>query len=314
MWVFRYLDSSEGDWKTALDHWLVPHPDLSFGRGILFTKTNIKDLLRPLPPTLIFMREAIRTFHSLNIEQPTDPTSREEARAEPLWHSHRFPPPLAPTEFNLLKNMGFHQIRDLFHRETNKIPTGQELKEICHANKYKKSGTSFTATRWDTILNNLTNNLPNNWFSAANSPNPPITPGDIVEISHNKHRDLEFCKVMPNLKLRRLDIDARGLATLTDSIAPKPKLTPRPALIREDKFKNIYVYGPAESFFPHPIHTLLIVDICSYSHRISSVGIFLYIRIYCSAYIYIYIFTYIYIYIRPYIYIRYIDITYTGYS
>ena len=101
------------------------------------------------------MREAIRTFHSLNIEQPTDPSSREEARAEPLlvWHSHRFPPPLAATEYNLLKNMGFHQIRDLFHRETNKILTGQDLKEICQANKYNKSGTSFTATRWDTILN-----------------------------------------------------------------------------------------------------------------------------------------------------------------
>ena len=112
--------------------------------------------------------------------------------------------------------MGFHQIRDLFHRETNKTLTGQELKEICHANKYHKSGTSFTASRWDTLLNNLTSNLPNNSLSAANSPNPPITPGDIVEISNNKHQDLEFCKVMPNLKLRRLDIDARGLATFVE--------------------------------------------------------------------------------------------------
>ena len=88
-WLFRYLDASEGDWKTPLDHWILPTNDSTLRRGIILTRNPPRLTLRKVPRDLPYLRQALRLPANTRLV-PQEFKSREEALAEPIFRSLRF--------------------------------------------------------------------------------------------------------------------------------------------------------------------------------------------------------------------------------
>ncbi|MBO8630988.1 hypothetical protein INO08_14790, partial [Staphylococcus aureus] len=78
-WILRYLDNTQGDWKSVLDYWVRKGHKL--GRGVLAGKANCP----PLMPNR-FWKQAEEEFKKLNIvRKENEPCSAYEAAEESMW-------------------------------------------------------------------------------------------------------------------------------------------------------------------------------------------------------------------------------------
>ena len=89
--LYQYNEAGEPPYKSVLDQWFGRYQE---GRGAVFSTLPYKELVRPLGHRKgrlpgIF-RYALRSHRQLRLV-PVDAgyVSKEEARAEPLWNSHR---------------------------------------------------------------------------------------------------------------------------------------------------------------------------------------------------------------------------------
>ena len=92
--IFRYLDASQGAWKQVLDAWFGRSGN--DGRGAVMSTCPISCLTKPIKQSASklpsFFIKALASFRELKFlpVRPGRFTSREEARAEPLWRSLRY--------------------------------------------------------------------------------------------------------------------------------------------------------------------------------------------------------------------------------
>ena len=89
-----YPDGSQGNWKLVLDEWISKR--YFFERGTPFTTIPAAHMLRSLTRRTsalpLFFKKGLTALRSLTLTPVVHGrfTSCDEARAEPVWHSHRF--------------------------------------------------------------------------------------------------------------------------------------------------------------------------------------------------------------------------------
>ena len=148
-WVLRYLDNTQGDWKSLLDYWVrIGH---KLGRGVMASKAP--------PPQMPneFWTRAAKEFKELKIERKEHtPCTAYEAAEESVWEG-RLMEGKVNTKYSELwqSELGLWQVRDRIDRGSERRWRGSQWKEWAEnhgAGILDFGGLRAMRTQWKKIV------------------------------------------------------------------------------------------------------------------------------------------------------------------
>jgi hypothetical protein len=127
-WIIKYVDPTDAQWKTLLDHMLltnkkgkITYPE---GRMILYTNltgTMKGKLLHRLPKKAKYIRACLRDFWNLKLTPAEEPTKRHIA-SESLWWNHSFEIMIDWRHREFLRDtVQVTLLSDIMNKKTNRI-------------------------------------------------------------------------------------------------------------------------------------------------------------------------------------------------
>ena len=135
IWMFRYNAAGEPPYKSVLDQWLARSQE---GRGAVFSTIPVRELIRPLgtrrsrlPRFFVF---AIRCLRELTLEPVARGfTSTDEARAEPMFTSHRIAVKRRDRGNSWRDDLMLNRVQDLLDLNAERPFTCEEIDKWLYA-------------------------------------------------------------------------------------------------------------------------------------------------------------------------------------
>ena len=140
MWVVRYVDPTQGEWKSLLDSWWARFNE---GRGAVFTTIDENSLCRStgshkecLPK---FWRAALGAVRELGIHKISGKWDRDDARAYPVWTGPLFDISQRTHVTSWREELELNTVKDAFWVSKQKEYTKSEI----YSYFYNKLETEF---------------------------------------------------------------------------------------------------------------------------------------------------------------------------
>ena len=171
-WLFRYCDSTRGQYKDVLDQWFARYHE---GRGAMFTTLKESELTKSLTyrPSALprFWKLALADLRTLTIDRiyPNRCISTEEARAMPVWDN-----PLYTIAHRMFVDswrfeLTLNSVKDSFKAGTGEEFTDSDLEQYIedafgirpdgtvHVSRGKVITVRSLIHQWHRILNQIPN-------------------------------------------------------------------------------------------------------------------------------------------------------------